>query len=195
MRRTPKTPYASFSTTTRASVVSFLSASEPSHTLGEEIRKIKGIPYDASVRDSSKGSLMKYSLLSITDNFSYTGREFEYRKVCNSEVIDCILGGEARTFEIFSYERAYMSSLKQGASPPSITNNSTFLGLLDPTLRTDNRINYEDVSLQVEVTCAVHAYGVKDKDSVEMWAEIILYLKDDIMPARCENPTERKSFI
>ena len=130
MRRMPKTPYALFSTSTHASVVSFLSTSEPSHTLGEEIWKIKGIPYDAWVRDSSKGSLMKYSLLSITDNFSYTWREFKFRKVCNSKVIDCILGGEAHTFEIFSYERAYMSSLKQSASPQSITNNSTFLSLL-----------------------------------------------------------------
>ena len=195
MRRTPKTPYASFSTTTRASVISFLSTSEPSHSLGEEIRKIKSVPYDPSLKDSSKGSLIKYSLLSVTDNFSYTGHEFELRKVCTAKVIDCILGGEARSFEIFSYERAYMSSLKQSASPPSITNNSTFLDLLDPTLRTDNRINYEDISPQIEVTCAVHAYGVKDKDSVEMWAEIISYLKDDIMPARCEDPAERKSFI
>ncbi|KIJ94198.1 hypothetical protein K443DRAFT_110846, partial [Laccaria amethystina LaAM-08-1] len=76
-----------------------------------------------------------------------------------------------------------MSSLKQGASPPLITDNPTSLDLLDATLRTDNRINYEDVPSQIEVTCAVHAYGVKDKDSPEMWAEIILYLKDDIMPA------------
>ena len=74
-------------------------------------------------------------------------------------------------------------------------NNSTFLDLLDPTLRTDNRVNYEDISPQIEVTCAVHVYGVKDKDSVEMWTKIILYLKDDIMPTRCEDPAERKSFI
>ena len=164
MRRTPKTPYASFSTSTCANVVSFLSTSEPSRSLREEIRKIKSVPYDPSVRDSSKGSLVKYSLLSVTDNFSYTGREFEFRRVCTAEVIDCVMEGEARTFEIFSYERAYMSSLKQGASPPSITDNPTSLDLLDATLRTDNRINYEDVPSQIEVTCAVHAYGVKDKD-------------------------------
>jgi len=73
MRRTPKTPYASFSTSTCADIISFLSTSEPSQSLGEEIRKIKSVPYDPSVRDSSKGSLVKYSLLSVTDNFSYTG--------------------------------------------------------------------------------------------------------------------------
>jgi len=88
-----------------------------------------------------------------------------------------------------------MSSLEQGASPPSITDNSTSLDLLDAMLRTDNRINYKDVSSQIEVTCAVHAYSVKDKDTPEMWAEIVLYLKDDIMLARCEDSTKRKSFI
>jgi len=195
MHCTPKTPYTLFSTSTHTNIVSFLSTSEPSHSLGEEIQKIKSIPYDPLVRDSSKGSLVKYSLLLVTDNFSYIGHEFKFRKVCAVKVIDCILEEEARTFEIFSYECTYMSSLKQGVFLLSIIDNSTPLDLLDVELWTDNRINYENVLPQIEVTCAVHAYGVKDKDSPEMWAEIILYLKDNIMPAHCKDPTKRKSFI
>ena len=107
MCHTPKTPYASFSTLMCTNVISFSSTSEPSQSLGEEIRKIKSIPYDPLVRDSSKGSLLMHSLLSVTDNFSYTRQEFEFRKVHNAKVIDCILEGEACSFEIFSYERAY----------------------------------------------------------------------------------------
>lgn len=79
--------------------------------------------------------------------------------------------------------------------PLSIAEDSTSLNLLDVMLQMNNRINYKDVLSQIEVTCAVHACRVKDKDSPEMWAEIILYLKEDIMPARCEDSTEGKSFI
>ena len=46
-----------------------------------------------------------------------------------------------------------------------------------------------------DVTCATHAYGVKDDDSSEMWEEIIAYLKTDVLPERCQDPVKRKSFI
>jgi len=45
------------------------------------------------------------------------------------------------------------------------------------------------------VTFAVHMYGVKDKDSPDMWTEIIANLKNDTMPTHCEDPAERKAFI
>ena len=195
MHRTPRTPYASFSTSMSANVVFFLSTSEPSPSMQEEIRKMKSVSFDPSVRDLSKGSLTKYSLLLITDDFLYTGREFEFRKVCIPEVVNCLWEGEERSFEVFSYKRTFMSTLKQGAFPPSVTDNFAALGPSEATSQRDNRIDYEDVSPQIEVTCAVHAYGVKDKDSLEMWSEIILYLKDDTMPARCEDAAQRKSFI
>ena len=195
MRHMLKTPYASFSTSTCVDSVSFLSFAEISPSLKAEIQRIKAIPYDPSARDSSKGSLVKYSLLSITDEFSYTGREFEHRKVCIPKVVECVFGSETFSFEIFSYKRAYMSTLKQGTSSLSVTENSLVPVLSESTLQMSNRIDYEDVSPQIEVTCAVHAYGVKDKDSPEMWTEIITYLKNDTMPTRCSDPVERKAFI
>jgi len=111
-----------------------------------EIQRFKDIPSDPLVRDSSKGSLVKYSLLSITDNFSYTGREFEDRKVCTPKVVECMFEGDTCSFEVFSYKRAFMSSIKQGVSPPSITDEYLAPGLLEMSLQTDNRINYENVS-------------------------------------------------
>ena len=56
-------------------------------------------------------------------------------------------------------------------------------------------MNYEEVPPLTDVTCATHSFGVQDKHSPEMWQEIVTYLKTDVMPARCENAGERKSFI
>jgi len=126
--------------------VSSLFVEEPSTPLRAEIQRFKDIPYDPLVRGSSKGSLAKYSLLSITDNFSYTGREFEYQKVCTPKVVECMFEGETCSFEVFSYKRAFMSSIKQGVSPPSITDESLAPELLEMSSQMDNRINYKNVS-------------------------------------------------
>ena len=195
MRRTPRTPYASFRTASIADDLSVLIAGDPSPSLATELHKIKQERFDPSLKDYSSKSLVKRSLLSITDDFSYTGHEFEYRKVCTSFVATCSLGNEVFDVELYRYGRSYMSSLQQGAPQPSITDRSSLPGIPDPSLRTDNRINYEEVPLSIAVTCAVHAFGVKDKDSPEMWQEIITYLKTDVMPSRCEDPAERKTFI
>jgi len=138
MHHMPKTPYALFSTSTCVDSVSFLSFAEPSPSLKTAIQRIKANPYDPLVRDSSKGSLVKYSLLSITDDFSYTGREFEHRKVCTPKVVECIFEGETFSFEVFSYECAYMSSLKQGASSLSVAKDSLGPILSESTLRMSN---------------------------------------------------------
>ena len=92
--------------------------------------------------------------------------------------------------ELNHYQRSYMSSLKQGASQPSITDQSALPGILHPLLRTDNRVNYEDVPASTIVSCAVHSFGIKDKDMLEMWQEIITYLKADVMPSCCKDSTE-----
>jgi len=88
-----------------------------------------------------------------------------------------------------------MSSLKEGASQPSLTDLSALPGIPDPTLRMDNRNNYEEVPPFTDVTCTTHSFGVQDKDSPEMWQEIVTYLRTDVMPSRCEDAVEQKSFI
>jgi len=82
MRRTSHTPYTSFHTMSIADDLSVLSVVDPPPSLATELQKIRQAPFDPSLKDWSKGSLVKHSLLSITDDFSYTGREFEHRKVC-----------------------------------------------------------------------------------------------------------------
>ena len=112
-----------------------------------------------------------------------------------SEVVTCELAGEVFTIEIQRYPPVFMSILKEGVSQPTLTDQSTLAGIPNPFQQTDNRLNYEDVDPQTCITCATHAYGVKDQDSAEMWEEIIVYLKADILPARCQDPAQRKSFI
>jgi len=174
MQHTLQTPYASFCSMYVAEDLSILSVVDPSPSLASELHKIKQEHFDPSEKECSSKSLIKRSLLSITDDFSYN---------------------EVFTMELYHYWCSYMSSLKQGVSQPSITDKSTLPGILDPLLRTDNRVNYEDVPSSTIVTCAMHAFGIKDKDSPEMWQEIITYLKMDIMPSHCKDPMEHKTFI
>ena len=110
-------------------------------------------------------------------------------------MVECELAGEVFTMEVQRYPRAFMLTLIQGAPQPTLTDQSALPGIPDPTLRTDNRMNYEDVDPLTEVTCATHAYGVQDEDSPQMWEEIIAYLKNDTLPKRCEDVVKRKLFI
>jgi hypothetical protein len=195
MRRTLRTPFASFRTTSIAEDLSILQTTDPAPALARELCLLKDSKFDFAEKDSSKGSLVMWSLLSITDDFSYTGREFEHRRVNVSELVSCELAGEIFTIEIQRYPRVFMSTLKEGESQPTLTDQFAVAGTPDPLKRTDNRINYEDVDPRMYITCATHAYGVKDQDSAEMWREIIEYLKTDALPERCQDPALRKSFI
>ena len=195
MRRTPRTPYASFCTTSITEDLLILSMVDPTPPWATELHRIKQARYDPSEKDSKHGSLVKYSLLSVTDNFSYTGHEFEHQRVCIPILAECNLGGETFSVEVFQYFRSYMSSLKEGVSHPTLTDESGIPGIPDPSLHMDNRLHYEDVPPLTNVTCATHSFGIQDKDSPEMWQEIITYLKTDSMPMRCENAVKRKLFI
>jgi len=195
MRRTPSTPYASFRTTSIADNLSVPIVVDPAPALAAELQNIRQAHYDPSVKVYKDKSLVKYSLLSITDDFSYTGFEFEHQKVCVPVLAKCSLGGEVFTMELSEYRQAYMSTLRLGAPQPTVTDQSSLPGIPDATLRTDNRLSYEDVPPRGEVTCATHSFSIKDRDSPEMWQEIIKYLKTDMLPECCQDQVERKSFI
>ena len=195
MRRTPHTPFASFRTATIAEDLSILQTENPTPAFASELQRLRETDFDFAEKDLNKGSLVKRSLLSVTDNFSYTGREFEHRRVNVAELVTCELAGEVFSMEIQRYPRAYMSTLKEGAPLPTLTDQSALLGNPDPSLRTDNRVNYEEVDPRKDITCATHTYGVKDQDSPDLWEEIIAYLKNGTLPDRCQDQSMRKSFI
>ena len=136
MRRTPRTPYTSFRMTTIAEDLSILSLGNPAPPLAVELQKIKQEHYDPSEKECTNKSLVKCSLLAITDDFSYTGCEFEHRKGCIPVLVMCSLGGEAFTLELSCYQHAYMTSLEPGAPWPSVTDKSTLPGIPNASLRT-----------------------------------------------------------
>jgi len=103
MRRTPQTPFASFRTTSIAEDLSFPQIVDPVPTLATELQCLKKSNFNHAQKDSSKASLVKRSLLAITDDFSYTGREFEHRRVSVSEDVECELAGEVVTLEVQKY--------------------------------------------------------------------------------------------
>jgi len=79
MCHTPQTPFASFCTTSIAEDLSVLQVVKLVPELVAKLNQLREADFYPEEKDSSKASLMQCSLLSITDDFSYTGREFEHR--------------------------------------------------------------------------------------------------------------------
>jgi len=78
MRRTPSTPYASFHMTSIADDLSVPSIVGPVPALAAELQSIRQAYYDPSLKIYRDKSLIKYSLLAVTDDFSYTGFKFKH---------------------------------------------------------------------------------------------------------------------
>ena len=78
MRHTPRTPFASFRMTSIAEDLSVLQVVQLASELVAEIDWLREKAFQRGLKDSSKASLTQHSLLPITDDFSYTGREFEH---------------------------------------------------------------------------------------------------------------------
>ena len=76
---------------------------DPVHALAVELHNIKQSRYDPSLKDFKDKSLVKYSLLAVTDDFLYTGSEFEHRKVRVPVLVKCSLGEEVFTIELSEY--------------------------------------------------------------------------------------------
>lgn len=94
MRKIPRTPYASFYSTFITDDLSILNIEDPTPSWAEELQRIGQACYDPSEKDTQDGSLAKYSLLSVVDDFSYTGSEFEYQRVCIPTMVEYTLGRE-----------------------------------------------------------------------------------------------------
>ena len=100
--------------------LSILQTVDPVPAWAAELRWMRESNFDYAEKDFSTGSLVKHSLLSITDKFSYTGWEFEHRQVNVPELVICELGREIFMIEIQWYSHVFMSSLKYAALQPTI---------------------------------------------------------------------------
>ncbi|RDB28645.1 hypothetical protein Hypma_014867 [Hypsizygus marmoreus] len=194
-RRLPITPFGSYMTTSTVEDLAIFSSSPPSPH-DPDISSC-GPGFDPSVRDESpRNALLRRSLLRTTDTVSYTGSEFEARKVRFSKTYICRLGNENVSLDFTLYRRAYLSGLKEGHPRPVQEQPEDLWGHLgDMDERLDNRKDYEHVPPDVHLTCLTHAFGLKDEDSPELWLEIYDYLSKDLLPARCTDLAERKKFI
>ncbi|KAG6823206.1 hypothetical protein H0H93_004076, partial [Arthromyces matolae] len=145
-----------------------------------------------------KGSLVKRSLLRTVDSFTYTGREFEYRKVPIEVVQEYMMGGEVKSYVVTLYMPGHLSAPVSQPVPAGYPEDE-FSQIPDYRNRTDNRYHYPDVPKDAPVTCATHAFGKKDKE--HDWDTILEYLKNGTIPAfpppDPEKKTEdlRRSFI
>ena len=80
---------------------------------------------------------------------------------------------------------------KGAPAPPSFLSNAC----LGEGSQYETRCEYEDVDPKGFIACISHAYGLKDYESPELWKEIATYLKDGILPKRCDNLKVRKQFL
>ena len=195
-----RVPYADFGSPTNMSTVSSFQFDEEDHLHNADVGAIynyNGFGFDPSRLDLAqcKGNLLMWSLLKSTDSLSYTGHEFENRHTPTTTTVEFLLGEELIELETTTYGYEYMSRLCKGAPPVTFVNSYNTAGPIGAQECTDTRRNYEDVDPKGHIACISHAYGTKDFESPEHWQEILAYLKDGIIPERCENLRERKKFL
>jgi hypothetical protein len=131
-----------------------------------------------------KQPLMARALLSMVDDCSYVGNKFMLRSVAVEKEVECGWAGEVFTTLVTEYRHAYMTEPQY---KPETGQDGA---------RVDDRLNYNLVVLtRTAVTCMGHKFGKKDNESPVLWEELLLYLRDNVLPPRCANNTETKKFL
>jgi hypothetical protein len=94
------------------------------------------------------------------------------------------VGDEVVPVVITEYRRAYMTE-------PLYENS------IDEKGNTiDDRLNYELViPMREAVSCIGHKYGIKDDESEIAWEDLLIYLRDNVLPVDCTDAVKLKSFI
>ena len=156
-----------------------------------------GFSFDPSRLDLAqlKGNLLTWLLLKSTDSLSYTGHEFDNCHAPTTASYEFLLGEELVELEVTTYSYEYMSELREGAPPVTSFNSYIGAGPVSAQECTDTRRNYKNVDPDGYIACISHAYGTKDFESPELWQEILVYLKDSVMPVNCDNLREQKKFL
>jgi hypothetical protein len=155
----------------------------------------RGFDPSYAISTQNKGGLISSSLLRSTDTLTYTGHEFENRKTPTCEIVGISLGEEEFTMEITTYGYEYMTGPIKGESLLMEPLSETCPGGSSLCVRYGTREDYENVDPAGVIACISHTYGVKDLEPPELWREMKAYLKDGMLPSRCENQKERKLFL
>ncbi|KAG6855409.1 hypothetical protein H0H87_003354 [Tephrocybe sp. NHM501043] len=128
------------------------------------------------------------------DLFMYLEHEFKHQRIPVFKEMEVDLGDGVCTIKVTCYLPGYCTKPPIGL--PNIVHLLTAEGqIVGPESHTDNRFSYPDVLLSTPITCAQHLFGRKDRDSPEMWTNIVLYLCDLKIPSLCHSPSSKASFV
>jgi hypothetical protein len=137
-----------------------------------------------TVNERNKDATLARTLLNNTGDEIYTGHEFQIRHAWKETEVKCELGGEVFPFVITEFRRAYMT---ERTYDDSLDNEGNIV---------DDRRNYRQIIPTREaISCIGHIYGVKDDESEIAWEDLLIYLRDKVLPPECTDPSKLKSFM
>jgi hypothetical protein len=199
-RSTPDTPYGTYDTHTSMSTISGIGLDEDNvehNDLVAQIQRYNGFAFNPAYYDPNKrtGSLIDHTLLKSTDYTTYTGHEFEDRNMPWTTWTQVHLGDESFEVEITSYGYEYMSSLREGESPPDLHKTWMYSGVSYSCGHLTSRVRYEDVNAKGEIKTISHICGHQESEPKGIWEQLFLYLKDGKLPANCGDMNKRQKFL
>jgi hypothetical protein len=199
-RPIPQAPFGTYNSPTSMSSICNLDLDENDDEhddLIRRIRKYNGFDFDPAFYNPEKrvGSLLDHTLIKSTDSTTYTGHEFEDRNVPYPALIEVTLGDETFEIEVVTYRYEYMSGLREGESSPTLHDPDMHPGVSYSRKHPTSRRNYEDVEKLGNIRTITHIRGRQEGEPKDIWEQILRYLKDDKLPAECNDVMYRRKFL
>jgi hypothetical protein len=128
---------------------------------------------------------LDHTLLKSTDSTTYTGHEFEHRKVPNPAQVEVMLDEETFEIEVIAYGYEYMAEIKDGEPQPLLHDPYMHPGASYWSNHPMSRRGYEDVDRLGNIQTVTHEHERQEGEPEGIWEQILRYLKDDELPAKC----------
>ncbi|KAG6839991.1 hypothetical protein H0H93_004855, partial [Arthromyces matolae] len=110
----------------------------------EDVRTFNFDPSLIENKDNRPGSLARRSLLRTVDSFTYTGREFEYRRIPVEVEWEYLVGDETFSYVVTLYPSGHLSAPVTQPNPQGYPEDERS-EIPDYRNRTDHRWHYPDV--------------------------------------------------
>lgn len=161
------------------------------------IRKYQGFTFDPAFYNPEKraGSLLDHMLIKSMDSTTYTGHEFKNRNVPYPTLVEVSLGNETFEIEVVTYGYEYMTGLRKGEPEPVLHDPYMHPGVSYSPEHPTSRCNYEDVDKLGNVHMITHRHGQQEGELKDIWKQILHYLKDDKLPAGCDDLPYHQKFL
>jgi hypothetical protein len=133
--------------------------------------------------EHNKDATLACTLLNNTGDKIYMGHKFQIQHAWKKTEVKCELGGKVFPFMITEFRCAYMT---EQTYDDSLDNEGNIV---------DDHHNYRQIiPMQEAVSCIGHRYGVKDNESEIAWEDLLIYLRDKVLPPECTDPSKLKFF-